>query len=74
MDKIILYSTHCGHCRMITLMLQKKNIEFEEVYIDPDNPEEVKIMLDMGFKSAPGLVVGDTKMNFEEAKRWIQEQ
>lgn len=74
MDKIILYSTHCSHCKVVTMMLQKKNIQYEEVYINPDKPEEVQIMLDMGLKSAPGLVVNGKVMNFTEAVNWIKEQ
>ena len=73
-NKVTLYSTHCSHCKVVTMMLQKKNIEYEEVYINPDKPEEIQVMLDMGLKSAPGLVVNGKVMNFTEAVNWIKEQ
>ena len=71
---IKLYSTHCPHCRTVAMMLDKKNISYEEIYIDPSKPEAVKIMVDMGLRGAPGLVVGDKVMEFTEALRWIKEQ
>ena len=74
MDDIKLYSTHCARCRVVTLMLNKKNIKYEEVYVNPDKPEEIQVMLDMGLKSAPGLVVNGKVMDFNEAVSWIKEQ
>lgn len=74
MEKVVLYSTHCSHCKAVAMLLDKKHIEYEEHYIDPSKPEEVQIMLDMGLKSAPGLVVGEKVMSYTEAIQWIREQ
>lgn len=73
-DKIILYTTHCVRCKGLELMLKKKNINYEERYINPDKPEEVQIMLDMGFKNAPGLVVSGEIKDFASAMAWVREQ
>lgn len=74
MEKVILYSTHCPHCRGLEIMLKKKEIQYEEVFIDINDASSVKIMLDLGFTSAPGLVVGDTKMDYNQALEWIRGQ
>ncbi len=73
-DKIIFYSTHCPMCRGVELQLKKKNIKYEEIYINPNEPNEVQVMLDLGLKGAPGLVVNGRVMNAAEATKWIKEQ
>ena len=73
-DKIILYSTHCSRCKGLELALKKNNIQYEEVYIDPNKPEEVKIMIDMGLQSAPGLVVNGEIKDFNQVMKWIKER
>ena len=74
MSDIKLYSTHCARCNTIALLLKKKNIAYEEVYVNPDNPEELKIITNMGLNTAPVLVIGDEIMSYEKAGRWIKEQ
>lgn len=74
MDKIVLYSTHCPRCKVVAMKLQKKNIQFEEIYVNPDNPEEVQVMIDLGLKGAPGLMVNGKVMDFQESIKWIEEQ
>ena len=73
-DTIVLYSTHCARCKVIAMKLQKKNIQFKEIYINPEDPKEVQVMLDMGLRGAPGLVVNGKVMDFLEANKWIEEQ
>ena len=73
-SKIVLYSTHCAHCRTVELMLKKKNISYEEVYINPEDPEQIKIMTDLGLTGAPGLVVDGQVMDYQTAMRWVREQ
>lgn len=72
--KVILYSTHCAHCRTLTMLLNKKNIKYEEIYINPDDPQAIQIMLDLGFKGAPGLLVDDRAMDYSTAVQWVKEQ
>lgn len=73
MDKIILYSTNCPKCRVITKKLEQKNIEFTE--IDCKTDETYLAMLSgKGFRSMPVLQVGDNFMDFMQANRWIGAQ
>lgn len=63
--KIILYSTHCPKCKILEKKLSSKNINYEEV-------DDVDKMLDMGIKEAPVLDIGDRRLTFNEAIRWVQ--
>lgn len=68
MGKVILWSTHCPRCKVLTLKLQQKNIEFEE-------NTDVEQMKAKGFQEAPKLELSDgTIMGFKEAVKWIGEQ
>lgn len=62
--KIILYSTHCPKCRILEMKLKSKNIEYEEV-------NDVDIMTEKGFSSAPMLEVDGQVMDFKTANEWI---
>lgn len=73
MEKVKFYTTHCAICRGLELQLKKKNIQYEEVYINPENPEEVQIMLDLGLRG-PGIEVDGRVMNAKEASDWIKGQ
>ena len=64
-EKIILYSTHCPKCKILEKKLSSKNINYEEV-------DDVDKMLDMGIKEAPVLGIGDNRLTFNEAIRWVQ--
>lgn len=72
--KVVLYSTHCGHCKALAMLLSKKNIAYEEVYVDPDKPEEVQKIKDLGLLSAPALVVDGKVMAYPAAVNWVKEQ
>lgn len=67
MAKVILYSTHCPRCKVLTLKLKQKNISYEEV-------NDVEEMTAKGFKEAPKLEVDGVVMDFTEAVKWIGEQ
>lgn len=47
--------------------LQLKKVEYEEV-------NDVSIMIEKGFMSAPMLEVDDVVMDFNEACKWINNQ
>ena len=74
MEKVVLYSTHCPQCRGLEAMLKKKQVAYEEVFIDINDPKSVQIMLDMGFTGAPGLLVGEQKLNYSQALNWVRGQ
>ena len=64
---IVLHSTHCPKCKVLELKLKQKNINFEE-------NNDVELMVQKGFKSAPVLEVDGVAYNFKEAVDWIGEQ
>lgn len=64
---VVFHSTHCPQCRVLELKLKQKNIDFEE-------NNDVDLMTQKGFKSAPVLEVDGVVYNFKEAVEWIKEQ
>ena len=66
-DTVILYSTHCPRCKVLTKKLQDAGIQYEEVV-------DVEIMKSKGFQEAPKLEVNGVVKNFKEAVEWIKEQ
>ena len=68
MGKVILFSTHCPRCKVLTLKLQQKGVEYEEV----NDMEQMKAK---GFQEVPKLELEDgTVLGFKEAVDWIREQ
>lgn len=64
---IILWSTHCPRCKVLTLKLQQKGIEYTE-------NTDVEQMKEKGFKEVPKLEVDGVVMDFKTAVEWIKEQ
>ena len=64
---IILYSTHCPKCSVLELKLKKQNISYTMV-------DDVEIMKQKGFMSAPMLEADGVVMNFQTAIQWINNQ
>lgn len=65
--KIILWSTHCPRCKVLTLKLQQKGIKYEEI-------NDIELMKVKGFTEVPKLEVDGVIMNFKEAVEWLKEQ
>ena len=63
---IILYTTHCPKCKILTKKLTEKNIEYIE-FTDVDK------MIEMGFSVMPMLEVDGVVMDFATANKWINE-
>lgn len=64
---ITLYKTPtCPRCKVLCAKLDKKNIQYE-VCTDTD------VMISMGIKSVPVLVVDGIRYDFTEANKWINE-
>jgi hypothetical protein len=66
-EMIKLYSTHCPKCKVLTLKLTQKNINFEVI-------DDIDAMLKMGIKSAPMLDVDGELLDFAKALAWVREQ
>lgn len=64
---VTLYSTHCSNCIVLEKKLKQKNIEFLEV-------NDIKIMEEKGFMSAPMLEVDGVVMNYNTAIQWVNNQ
>lgn len=67
MTKVILYSTNCPKCNVLTKKLNKKQID----YIENTSTEE---MISLGITQVPMLKVGDKLLNFKESVDWINLQ
>lgn len=65
--KVILYSTHCPKCGVLTKKLQDKNICFDEV-------TDVAAMQGLGIEVVPCLGVNGKILNFSEAVQWANQQ
>lgn len=64
---IVLYSTDCPMCKVIEAKLKQSNIEFEKI-------NDVDLMVQKGFRSAPILEVDGVAYNFKEAIEWVKER
>jgi len=64
---IVLYSTKCPKCKVLEAKLKQSNIEFEEV-------NDIDLMVQKGFKTAPILEVDSVAYGFKEAVEWIKER
>lgn len=65
MNEIILYSTDCPNCKMLKLLLEKHGVAFIE-------NKSVDEMIALGFDKVPVLKVDNKYMNYNEAKKWIE--
>ena len=61
---IVLYTTHCPKCQVLTKKLNAANINYEVC-------EDVKIMEEKNFSSLPVLEVNNKVYNFTEAVQLI---
>lgn len=67
MSKVILYTTYCPKCSVLEKKMKAKNIEF-------DICDDMDIMEQKGFMSAPMLEVDGEVMDFMQANEWISGQ
>lgn len=63
-NKIILYTTHCPRCEILTKKLNDKNIKYTVC-------EDTSVMEEKGFTFLPVLEVGEKIMGFGEAIKWV---
>lgn len=61
---IILYSTHCPKCNILTAKMKAKNIE----YVENNDIDE---MQKLGLMSVPYLSVDGELLDFAAANKWI---
>ena len=61
---VILYSTGCPRCNVLTQKLNSKNIEYTVV-------NDVEVMENKGIETVPVLEVDGQMMQFKEATDWV---
>lgn len=64
---LVLYSTGCIACKTLKMILDKEGI----TYVENNSTEK---MSELGFTHVPILEVDGVFLNYDAAKRWIQEQ
>ena len=64
MEKVILYTTHCPRCKVLSDKLNEKHVTYEE-FTDKQK------MLEMGMDMMPVLQVGKRRYNFKEAIQFV---
>lgn len=64
---VILYTTHCPKCKILTQKLQANNIEYTEF-------TSIEGMLEKGFVNVPILEIDGIVMDFVTANNWINER
>lgn len=66
--KIILYhQDSCGQCKMVEMLLKKKNIQFE-------SNKDINQMMELGIKHTPTLSVNGQLLVGKELINWINER
>ena len=64
MTKVILYTTHCPKCNVLTKKMKSKNIEFSEI-------SDIDEMRKLGITTVPVLDVGGKLLDFKKANDYI---
>lgn len=64
---VILYTTHCPKCNVLSKKLNEKNITYTEV-------NDVNIMSEKNIVFTPYLEVDDELMDFTKAVAWVNAQ
>ena len=65
--QVTLYTTHCPKCKVLETKLKRAGVEYTE-------SNDIQKMLEIGFKSAPVLVVDEEIYLFREACLWADDQ
>ncbi len=64
---VVLYTTHCPKCKVLSAKLKQKDIHYEE-------NTDVELMQAKGFIAVPKLEVDGVVYDFKEAVEWIGAQ
>ena len=67
MDNIILYTTHCPKCNILTVKLDEKNIKYHTI-------DDVEIMKEKGLTTVPVIQVNGELLEFKAAVDWVNQQ
>ena len=60
-QKVVMYSTGwCGYCARARSLLERKDIEFEEIDVDARPGAREEMMARSGRRSVPQIFIGET--------------
>ena len=65
--EVVLYTTECPQCGVLTKKLEAKGIKFTK-------NTDVETMLNMGIDAVPMLAVDDKLLSFTDAVAWVNAQ
>ena len=71
MSKLILYSTGCPKCNVLTKKLEKAGLDFT---VEEDEAKIIAACKKAAVDSLPLLETGSGILNFNEAIKWVGEQ
>ncbi len=64
--RVKLYSTGCPMCKVLKSKLDAKGVLYDYI-------EDINVMMSKGFLSAPQLEIDDTVLDFNSARKLIDE-
>ena len=71
-DKVItFYTIHCPNCKVLQMLMVKKNIKFDVV---DDKATVLSVADQYGVKSAPFAIINGQLYDAKRLKEWIKEQ
>jgi glutaredoxin 3 len=76
MPKVVIYTkSHCPYCVAAKNLLQSKNVQFEEIYLD-DRPEEyATLKARTGLMTVPQIFIGEQLIGgFTDLSKLDQDQ
>lgn len=65
-EKLLVYTIGCPKCKELEELFQEKNIKY-------DTCKDIKLMIEKGFEYVPMVEIGDKIYNFEQTKKWVEE-
>lgn len=63
---VTFYTTHCPKCNVLKTKLDEKNVFYKTV-------EDVDVMQEKGFTSAPILEIDNKILDFVNAIKWVND-
>ena len=72
MEKVIEYYTiHCPKCKVLQMLMDKKNIDFEVI---DDKDVVMSVAEENNIKSAPFAIIDGVCYDTKQLQEWIKEQ
>ncbi len=70
-NKVVFYTIHCPKCKILQMLMDKKNINFEVI----DNKDTVMLVAaEHNIQSAPFALINGVCYDTKQLQEWIKEQ